>query len=44
LYDLSIFASDGIIVVVAVPEPSRALLFLAGLGMAILRRKRQAAV
>ncbi|WP_166443035.1 beta strand repeat-containing protein [Phragmitibacter flavus] len=41
LYDLSLFRSHGIAVVVIIPEPSRAVLLLLGLSSLVLRRRRQ---
>ena len=40
-WDTSLFASQGILIVTAVPEPSRALLLLLGLMAFVLRRRRR---
>jgi fibronectin-binding autotransporter adhesin len=39
-FDTSLFATNGIIVVVLVPEPSRALLLVIGLAFALFKRQR----
>jgi hypothetical protein len=41
-WDMSRFATSGNIVVVAIPEPSRALLMMCGLAGLAMRRRRQA--
>jgi fibronectin-binding autotransporter adhesin len=41
LYDLSLFESHGIAVVVMIPEPSKGILLLLGLSALLLRRRRQ---
>jgi autotransporter-associated beta strand protein len=39
-WDTSLFASHGALVVVLVPEPSRVMLLFIGLGLGVLRRRR----
>jgi autotransporter-associated beta strand protein len=41
LWDTSLFNSDGILIVGIIPEPSRALLLVSGLGCLLMRRRRR---